>query len=357
MAYRNNGTQQHAFRRIDQELRGGDLKNLLLFFGKEKYLIQWAVDAIVGHFVNDSCKALDFAPLDGDLVTVDELIAHGETLPLMSQKRVVLIRGFKWVESTKSKNLDEAEEKRLIQYLKNFPESCLLVLLAESVDKRKRLTKTITEAGSIYDFCELDERALKAFIEKKVKEAGKTIRSSVINELVSLSGYFHKETEYTLYHLDNDIKKAVAHADGQEVLLADISATVAGNLDTNVFALLDDLSKGRKQAAFQMLHHLLLSGENEYLLLSLLCSHFELMLSVKEMEQARYTFAQMKEHLGVHEFRIKKAVEFSQRFSLPWLRKILHKSYNVDQQIKSGFLSASLALELLMAQVLGVNEK
>lgn len=357
MAYRNNGTQQHAFRRIDQELRGGDLKNLLLFFGKEKYLIQWAVDAIVQTFVHDACKALDFAPLEGESVTVDELIAHGETLPLMSQKKVVIIRGCKWVESTRSKNLDEAEEKRLLQYLKNFPDSCLLIILAESVDKRKRLTKTITEVGSIYDFAELDERSLKGFIEKKVKEAGKIIRPAAVNELISLSGYFHKETEYTLYHLDNDIKKAVAHADGEEILLADISATVAGNLDTNVFALMDALSKGRKQEAFQLLHHLLISGENEYLLLSLLCSHFELMLSVKEMGANRYAFAQMKEQLAVHEFRIKKAIEFSQRFSLSWLRKVLHKSYDVDRQIKSGFLPASLALEMLMAHVLGVNEK
>ncbi|MBR0599516.1 DNA polymerase III subunit delta [Sinanaerobacter chloroacetimidivorans] len=351
MAYKNNAGGEHAFKRLDKELKNDGLKNLLLFYGKEEYLIQWAIDAIVNRYVNPACRELDFFKLDGPTVTVDQIIQNCETLAMMSRQRVVLIRDFKLLEGTKTKSIGEDDEKRLADYLKNLPDSCMLILTSENTDKRKKLLKVIAETGSVYEFNELDERSLKSFIEKKFKEAGKTAKAPVIAEFIASSGYYDKETDYTLYNLDNDIKKAVAHTEGNEILLKDIKDTVSGNLDTNVFSMMDSLSKGRKEEAYQLLHNLLLSGEKEYMLLSLICSNFELILSVKEMREEGCSLQDMKDYLGIHEFRIRKAMEFSERFSLKHLTRVLQKAYEVDKNIKTGFLDSSLALEMFIAEI------
>lgn len=351
MAYKNNATEEHAFKRIGKELKQHNLKNVLLFYGREDFLIEWAVSALLEEYVNTACMEMDFSRLDGSVVTPDQIRSNCETLPFLSEKRVVLISEFKLLEGAKVKGFDEAEEKSLADYIKNLPESCLLVMTAENADKRKKLFKTISECGSSYDFCKLDEKALKSFIEKRFREAGKLIKPSVIAELISASGYFDKETDYTLYHFVNDLKKIIAHNDGPEIRLEDVTDTVSGNLDSNVFNMVDAISRDRKDEAFQLLHNLLTSGEKEYKLLALICSQFETILSVKEMKEEGKSFQDMRNILAIHEFRIKRAAMFAEKYSLSHLRRVLQNAYEIDKNIKTGLLESTLALEMFIAGI------
>ena len=294
---------------------------------------------------------MDFSRLDGTSVTLDQIKGSCETLPFLSEKRVVLLSDFKPIDGGKSKNIDESDEKQLGEYFKTFPEYCMLIITSERADKRKKLYKSIAECGGVYEFGELDEKSLKSYIEKRFKEAGKTARPSVVAQLIEASGYFDKDTDYTLYNLENDIKKTVAYSDGSEIGMDAVENTVSGNLDTDVFAMIDSVSRDRKEDAFQLLHNLLTSGEKEYRLLALLCSHFEIILSVKEMREEGRSFAEMKELLGIHEFRIKKASFFAEKYTLSHLRKVLQKTYEIDKNIKTGLLEAPLALELFISEI------
>lgn len=351
MAYKSSAAEEHAYKRIDRDIKGNSVKNLLLLYGREEYLIQWAVHNLVKKFINEACSDMDFSRLDGTTVTFEQIRNDCETLPFLSQRRVVLVSGFKLIEGGKTKGMDEEGEKLLADYMRSIPENCMLIFTAESTDKRKKIYKSIAQSGGVYEFGELDEKSLKSYIEKRFKEAGKTARPSVIAELIAASGYYDKETDYTLYNLENDIKKAVAYNESAEIGMEAVENTVSGNMDTNVFAMIDALGRDRKEEAYQLLHNLLVSGEQVYKLLGLLCSHFEIILSVKEMKEEGKSFAEMKEILGIHEFRIKKAASFAEKYSLGNLRKILQKTYDIDKSIKTGLLESSLALELFIAEI------
>lgn len=351
MAYKNTPQEEHAFKRIDREIKNNELKNLLFFYGREKYLIRWAKETLIKLYLSKSSLALDFTTLDGSNVTIDEIINNCETLSMMSEKRIVLISDFKLLEGGKTKGISEADEKQLIDYLKHLPESCMLVLTADRADKRKKLYKTIAEFGGVYEFSELDDKQLRSLILKRLKEAGKTASPAVISEFITESGYFDKDSDYTLDNLDNDIKKAVAYSDGNEITVEDILGTVSGNLDRNIFELIDSLSKNKKEEAFQQLHNLLVGGEKEYRILALICSQFEIILAVKEMKDEGKGWQDIKNSLGIHEFRIKKAAQVSEGYSRKQLYDILRKAYDVDKNIKTGILEASLALEMFIAEI------
>ena len=351
MAYKNNAPAEHAFKRIDKDIKSNSIRSLLLLFGREGFLIHWAVETIVKKYVNEACRELDFTKLDGTAVTFEEIRNACETMPFLSERRVVLVSDFKLIEGGKTKGFNEEEEGILAGYLKNVPESCLLVFTSEGADKRKKLYKAAEGFGGVYEFGELDEKSLKAYIEKRFKDAGKTARASVVAELIAASGYYDKETDYTLYNLENDIKKAIAYTEQAEIGMEAVENTVSGNMDTNVFAMIDFLGRDRKDEAYQMLHNLLVSGEQVYKLLALLCSHFEIILEVKEMKEEGKTFAEMKDILGIHEFRIKKAASFSEKYTVQSLRRILQKTYEIDRNIKTGLLESSLALELFIAEI------
>ncbi len=351
MAYKSSVVKEHSYKKIDKEIKCNSIKNLLLFYGKEEFLIHWAVNTLIKKFVNKASRELDFFKLDGTAATFDQIRNNCETLPFLSEKRILLVSDFKLIEGGKTKGINEEEEKLLANYLKNLPEHCMLIITSQGADKRKKLFKTISEFGSTYDFGELDEKALKSYIEKRFKEFGKTAKSSVITQFITASGYYDKDTDYTLYNLENDIKKAIAYNEGAEIGMETIANTISGNMDTNVFSMIDSISRDRKDEAYQMLHNLLVSGEKEYKLLALLCSHFEIILSVKEMKEEGKSFSEMKDILGIHEFRIKKALMFADKYTVLRLRKILQKTYEIDKNIKTGLLESSLALELFIAKI------
>ena len=100
-----------------------------------------------------------------------------------------------------------------------------------------------------------------------------------------------------------------------------------------------------------LLNVLLTYGENVFKLLGLICSQFETMLLIKEMRDAGHSTAQMHQHLGIHEYRIKKTMPQASQYSVERLRAILMKAYEVDRNIKSGLMDAETALELLVAGV------
>lgn len=327
------------------------MNHLLYFYGKETYLIEWAIKLIASHFVNPVCRALDLTVLSGDEISFSDVMSCCETLPVMSPYKVVIVPDFKPLSGGKRKGFGEQEEKDLTEYLKTVPDSCLLIFTGEAPDKRKKLYKAIDSCGQTYDFCQLDERLLKGFIEKRIHAAGKTVQPSVISMFITESGYYDKDTEYTLYHLINDIEKAAAHSQGDEIQREDVTSAVSGNVDTNVFAMIDALSQGRRDEAFRLLHNLMLFGEKEYRLLALISAQFESILAAREMKEEGKSFEQIRSQLNLHEFRVKKAVQFAERYSRSHLKVILSKTYQVDEQIKTGLLPAALALELLLAQI------
>lgn len=351
MADKNTITKEHAYKQIEKYLRNDELKNLLLLYGKEQYLVNWAINAIINKYVNDTCQELNLSKLNANTVTFDEIRENCETLPLLSDKRVVLVKDFKLVEGIKNKSIGEDDEKQLNDYLKCLPNSCILILTSDGVDKRKKLFKTIEEHGCSYDFNKLDEKLLKSFIIKKLKEAGKIANVTIIEELITITGYYDKETDYTLYNLDNDIKKIIAFNEGSEIVMSDIAETITSNINTDVFAMIEALSRDRKKEAFQLLHNLLVNGEKEYKLIALICAQFELILAVKEMKDEGITSRDIVTRLGIHEFRVKKALTFTERYTLNHLRKILLKAYEIDKNIKTGLLEPSIALEMFIAEI------
>ena len=355
MAYRpgakSTKNEEHAYQKIQRQLTEGKVRGAMFFFGRERYLIDWAVNAIVKKYVNPATEALEYSKLEGMDATWSEIRNSCETLPMLSEKRVVLISDFPPLTGGKSKSISETEEKELADYVKRLPDSTLLIFTAETADKRKRLYKAIADCGGAYEFGSLNRALLTATVEKRLDQAGKKARGAAVSHFIDHTGYFDKETDYTLFNLENDLKKAIAHAQGEEVTTEDFLSAVAGNIDTDVFAMLDAVSRGNKPEAFLRLHNILDGGENVYRLLSLICSQFEIMVSARELRDEGQGMPAIQKTLGVHEFRLKKALQFSESYSVQRLKEILASAYQVDKNIKSGLLSDVLALEMFVAGI------
>ena len=52
------------------------LKDVLLFYGEEDFLMEWAAESIVAEYVDEDSRFLDVIRLEGDNITAADIMAE-----------------------------------------------------------------------------------------------------------------------------------------------------------------------------------------------------------------------------------------------------------------------------------------
>lgn len=353
--------KEHAFKRFNKKLKEDKLGNVIYLRGFEGYLIKWAIEAAVKKYVSQATADFDYVVLDSEEVTVDDIIDSCETFSMLSQKRIVWVRDYVLLKGNSAKGVSEADCKRLIEYLKSPNESTVIFFSSEKIrsklsksgrSKSPKLEQFLAKDAELYDFDNLDKRELGSFVSKEAKSLGIEIPKDCIGHLIDLSGYYNKESDYTLYNLKNDILKISWHCENGRVTREDVEAVVSRDEETFVFALLDAVSANNKEKAFRLLGNIVSDDPDAiYSLISLITGQIESMLSIRQMQERHCSDKEIEKVTGKSGFRLKNLSGFARKYSSKDLKRILLSIYETDTNIKSGLLKGQLALELFVAGI------
>lgn len=343
--------KRHAFKVFSQDLKEDRVEKVNLMYGREEYLVRWAVDALAEKYVSPGAKAVDFVILDDETAEVDSIIEAAETFSIMSQRRVVWVRDFRPLGSDNARGYTKAELSRLVSYIEDSNDGTFLVFSAEEINQTSMVSAALRKNGKLYNFETLDRTELTSFASKRFKSAGLDISAGAMRLLLEATGYYNRESDYTLYNFENDIRKIISHSDGKRVTEEDVECCVSGDGDKFVFDMLDGISAGRKDRAFTIMHNIIGNGGEISPLIGAIVSQFELMLSVRQMRDDSMNTAQITKALGASEYRIKKMMPYVNRYSQEKLKQILSSAYETDRNIKTGLLDQQLALEMFAAGI------
>ncbi|HCU07546.1 MAG TPA: DNA polymerase III subunit delta [Clostridiales bacterium] len=349
--------EEHAYKIFQKMLKAHVYPSAMLLYGPEDYLIQWAVDELTKELIHPSVAAMDAVIFSEGDASVSELIAACETLPLFSARRLVIVEDADFFAGGKSRRYGPAEQSELAAYLRSMPESTMLLFKCAGVDKRTSAYKAIREHGMALEFSPISGQILKGFIQKKLMTMGKTASSQTIGSLIERTGYGDKNSEYTLHHLMNDLIKAASYSLEPEIKSTDFEAVTTASPQSDVFQLLEAAFSGKKGLALKLFQNRLsglLSSDADrevFQLIALLCSQLELMLIARERLEAGQVARELPGVMGVHPFRLRKAVETAGSRSVVELSDSLAAAYRLEKDIKSGLMPADLAMELFIAMV------
>ena len=359
-----NQNQPHAFIRIGKDIKAGKIPSLVLLCGTEEFLVNFYAEALIKKYINKASEALDLVTLDREHVTTSGIIENLETMPLMSERKVVYLPDFfdsnYKLPKRFADNSDEMDN--LLEYISGLEDThdvLLLITFARQRDERDeaniRKSKLYKTISTVYDFGILDHDQLRAFIEKRFHAGGKQFKPGIVSLIAREVGYGNKNIDYGLYNLDNDLQKIIAHCGtAEEITSADVSSVITVNPENNVFAMIDAIGRNRKDEAFRLLHNLLRDGTSEFQLLAMITRQLELMLTTCEMKDTGMSLKQIQENLKkdrIHEFRTQKALEAGSRFGTGELKRILSSAYEVEINIKSGLMPGKLALEYFISGI------
>ena len=349
MAY-NNMKTEHAFQTFHKDLKLGIFPEVIFMHGEEEYLIQWAANSLADKFVDKGMRDIDFVKAS-ESEDVDELLAMCDTFSMLSERRIIWAKDYAPLLKKNSKGFGEAELEKLVNYVNSPNPQSILILSASNPDDASQLTKYLKKECKTYAFDRLDRPQLNGFAEKRFRAAGTNIEKSVLKYLIDETGYFNRETEYTIFNLENDIKKIIAYNETGNISVQDIDQTLKGDLDKFAFDFLDAVTSGRKDNAFRILNNILGNGGEVFSILGLLVNQFELILETKEMSEFTRDSVKMAETLKMNPYRVKKALAYADKLDKKKIQSTLSQLYEIDRNIKTGMMEQNLALELLIGRI------
>ena len=349
--------KEHAYRRIQTALANGKLSRVVLLYGREQYLVDWAIERAVSLYINPVAKTMDCTFIDEDDLTdqslSDAVIAAAETLPLFSEKRLVIVRAGKVFTGDVGKDAD-----KIAGYIADIPDTTLLIFRAKDVNLKKKLPAAISKQGAAYEFDGLPREDLTSFVAKRFKANNLDVSRDVMRIIIEETGYFNRDSDYNLYALSNDITKmvALARADLTDSDNGIVSAEIAreaidGDVESSAIDFINYLCGGEKDRAFRLLNTILDEDNDAYRLIGLMVSQFELLLGIREMSDKKVIPSVIQSKLGLPKWRYDKLKPFADRKSREEIRGILKRIYKIDRNIKSGNLSGKLAMEMIIAEV------
>ena len=292
-----------------------------LLQGEDILLYDKALE-LIKNACNLQLEEFNFLVFDEDSFDGDAIINCCETLPMGSDKKLVLIKNV-----TK---FNENFKKNLKDYLKKPVESTCLVIF----DFYNKFDFIISEKVNVK---RLDDSSLKDLIKSDLSAHGKTITPDA-NELLveSCCNY------YSL--IKNEVDKLVS-CDDVEITAKTVESLVCKETEFTVFELTDALSKKDASKAVALFNLM----EKDTKTFSLVLNHFRRLFFASISDASDKELADL---LGVKEFAVTKARSLAKNFTKLQLKNIYEMLNDVDFYIKNGQMQIENALYYLIFGIL-----
>ncbi len=323
-------------------LKAGKVQPVYLFYGPEAYIRRSAVAALEKKLLFPGLESMNSTQLSAP--SAQTVIEHCETLPVMSEYRLIVVRDCGLLAPGKAK--DETQDSELLAaYLPRVPQTtCLVFDAGAAIDKRKKLSKALLALPGAVSFDALDDAQMARWIAQTLRPLGKTMDRAACEALTFTSGR-------DLTALSGELSKLAAYVgERAAITVQDVERIATHTAECTVFAMADALCEGRAQAAFELLGVLLTAGESRIGILAMITRHYRQLMHLCAMRGD--SAAQQARALGVPPFALTRLNRQIRGRTYEALRACVALCVQTDYDIKRGALREDAALERLMLALL-----
>lgn len=322
---------------IDNDIKMGQLKNVYLLYGTEDYLKRQYRDKLK-HALVEPDDTMNFSAYEGKDINPKELIDLSETLPFFKEKRMILVENSGFFKNS----CDD-----LTEYMSQVPETTCFVFVEEEVDKRSKLFKAASRAGSAVEFETPKEDMLVRWILGRIQREGKKITQSVMQLFLSKTGS-------DMENIDKELEKLICYTlDKTEISAADVEAICTGQTENKIFEMIDAISAKNQKKALDLYYDLLALKEAPMRILFLIARQFQNLLLIKSMSAKGYPAVSIAKTAGMPSFAVQKNLRQAGAFKIDQLKEAIEDCGQAEEDVKTGRMADQLAVELLIVKYSG----
>lgn len=280
--------------------------------------------------------------LDGDVIDLETLQVHCDTLPFLGGAKLVIVRGL-LARCLKEKPLRDG----LLAYLQQVPEHCTLVL-ADDALPRGRETTALTKAlrgipGASVDAADQRRgRPQVSWIEEVAPRFGCGITHRAAEHLAAVLPD-RDAIEQELAKLANYRNRTGTISE------EDVHLLVPQSRESNIFAFVDAVADGRRRQALALLHDL--PNQEPGYVLAMIARQFRLVIQAKHAlrsEQAPNEVARAVGMTRAPPRAVNRVITQARRFNVAQLAAIHSHIARTDFAIKRSRMDPPTALDLLV---------
>lgn len=348
------------YKEFIKTLKSNDLKPVYLFHGEEYYLIDDLIKRVKKAYIDDRFETLNYTVLEGKDTSFDKLINACETLPFMSEKKIVIIKDFPLFKNKNEigEELDgftgTQDKKRLTKYIEDLGNYICLIFVekVDSIRKNNFLYKAIKKAGDVVELKKLRGMDLDNWVQDRFKEHNRKISKSNLNYFIEHTSYLNSKQEKNLYDLENEILKIANYiSDGEEITKEKMDFLMIKPLEMNVFNLLNSISQKDGEKAIRLFNEMYISNEPVLFILHMIVRQLRNMLHIKALKMKGYMEGEINSKVGLSPYEYRKVLNQSNNFSIPQLERALFHCLEADKSIKTSSVDGRLALEILITNL------
>ena len=165
---------------VTQRATEGSLEPAYVLVGSERLLVERVVSAVRAAIESAGTPGFNVDRFEGKGLDAATVVSVARTLPMMAQRRFVLVRH---VDA-----MTPSEQTNLADYLTDPNESTTLVLTADKLDGRGKLAKTAKKTGTLIEVRPLRGRELRGFVRSEVDGRGHAIATDAVEALLDAVG-------------------------------------------------------------------------------------------------------------------------------------------------------------------------
>lgn len=333
-----DGLSFEEFRRLMKE---GRVESLYLFVGEEQYLQERAL-RLLSKTLDEAGRVFNFSVFSigdtaaGHKVTAWTALDTANQLPMMSARRIVVIRDFDKIK--------DDENDLILEYLKKPSPTSTVVFQAVSLDQRRKLTSALMKTCTVVAFERLTEQQASRWAEEFLKRRGCRIEPNALGHLIGLVGT-------RLNRLSNELEKLATYAGGGFINNAAVEELVPRAREHTSWELWDAIIERNRSRALKLMERLLEDGGEPLVILGALAGLYRRMLSAKELMIRRASTDEVNKATGRYG---RNAEVFNSRVLRTSREEITHglrRISEVDNSIKNSEATPKLQMQYLIAEL------
>ncbi len=335
----------------EQEIKKGNIKNGYVFCGLDEELIKEAVDLIINKQLPEDLRELNLVKMDGLTVQFDQILNACETMPFMSERKVVVIYRANFLRE-KSDSQGTKLYNDVKKYVEDIPPYTTLIMYYLFNDKRERPNKNkkLVSVGKNMSIVFCDKLKRDKYIKKvadifsqRGKEIGRT-------QLI----YFCEKVYNNFEVIKSEADKLIAYTNGKPIEKRHIDLLTSSANSDDVFDLVELIAKKKINVAIDLMRHILAKADMHMLMINSIEKHFfrlyEIKVGINDGKSAEDFASQFK----IPVFVCEKLIVQCRSFSEKQLCELIKICSMCEKNLKSSGIDKDMEMELLLINTLTV---
>ncbi len=328
-----------------------------VFYGNEEFLIEESIKTVVENAIDDDLREFNFDTVYGNEIDIQGLLSLLLLLPVMSQKRVVVMRNSEKFLNKLSRSKKEKDATLFINYLKKPNPDTILIIVLNEVDLEREIYKKLFELAEVVELKAPYDWQIPSWIAKRVKERGMLPPwkgKEITNEACKLLQAY---VGNSLREIDNEITKLFIFTGEKKIIdVEDIKQAVGMSRNFTVFDLQRSIGERNLQLSITIVEKMLQAGEFPPVILTMLTRYFSTLWKLYELRKTEKDPKKLANSLQLSPYHIREYLNQLDKFKESEIKNAFKYLIEADELIKTSPIDSRIVLTQMVYKIVAQTQ-